>query len=72
MLFDVRELMDRSSFISFRCEMEWSVPVVVSRMNISVSGIDERDAHVRVAPLRGQVERSPTEPVLGLDVRVSF
>ena len=56
MLFDVRELMDRSSFISFRREMQRRVPVVVSRVYISFAGIDERDAHVRVAPLRGQMQ----------------
>ena len=56
MLLDVRELMHGSSFISFSCQVEWSVPVVVNRMHISLATIHKSDAHVRVASLRGQVQ----------------
>ena len=72
MFLDVRELVDCLSFIGLRREMQRRVPVVVSRVHISLAGIDERDAHVRVAPLRGQVERSSSKAILGLDVRFTF
>ena len=48
-LFDVRQLVDRSSFISLGREMQGRVPVVVSRVYISLAAIDQCDAHVRVA-----------------------
>ena len=56
MFFDVRQLVDRSSFIGFGREMQGRVPVVVSRVYISLATIHESDADVRVAPLRGQVQ----------------
>ena len=60
MFLDVRQLMYCGSFVRLRREMQGRVPVVINCMNISFTRIDERDTNVRVAPLRGQVERSST------------
>ena len=49
--------------------MQGRVPIMISRMYIRLSGINKSDADVRVALLGGQVQWSPPESVLGLDLR---
>ena len=71
MFLDVREFVDRSGFISFSCQMQGRVPIMIGRVDVGLARIDQRDTHVRVALLRRQVEWSSAQPVLGLDLRNS-
>ena len=59
------------SLYHFSCEVR-AFPIMIDRVDVGLAGIDQRDTHVRVALLRRQVERSSAQPVLGLDLGMSF